>query len=567
MFALLRSLRVWGVAVLAALVCAPLQAASVPSPRDELLRFVPDDVGFCVIVQNLRDNGKALRDSPFAQQFRKSAVGVKAEQNPDIRRLLDMDEELKEKFGIGWEGLQNDILGDAVVFAYRPGRNPDEGEELMLIRARQAKVLADLVDRVNKVQKPKALTESNYKGVKYFNRVDEHETGYYFLRGPILVYSSKEEMVKRAIDLDLAAPPDAPPALATVLQKLGAERAMLSLIVKPRAFDAAIAAKKAKNDLILETLLVYWKAVDTVVVSLTLDRDATLAVGVAGRSADLPAPARRFFSELSRPSELWRQIPDDALFAVGGRVDFEALTEMVGAFLTEENRKQFRTRLKGTLTELANMDLVKDVLPHIGPDWAIWVTAPTDKGHLLPLAILALRVGVGDKAAPVDKALLKQVDSFALLARVAHGQFFPDKPLLQKKETFGKQEVDYLESDALPAGIRPAFALKDGFLLLASAPEQIGRFAAPTATTPDGPATLLRVSFKAWRGYIESQGDGLSKLIAEKNPSMSRDDARNHLDTVLSVLKFVDRLEVRHEAGAGYGVLSIVIQTAQPLRK
>ena len=85
-------------------------------------------------------------------------------------------------------------------------------------------------------------------------------------------------------------------------------------------------------------------------------------------------------------------------------------------------------------------------------------------------------------------------------------------PLTLKTTMSGKQEVSHLESQALPPGVRPAFALKDGFLLLAGTPEAIGRFFGSARrprrfrkVTPP----LLRVSFKAWRGFIQARRAGI----------------------------------------------------------
>ena len=178
-----------GTLLLAALLIAPVHAAT---PRDELLRFVPPDVGFCVVIQNLRDNGKALASSPFADQFRKSVFGRKLEEAKEVQQLLGAEKELKKILGIGWDELRDDILGDAVVFAYRPGKKGAE-QDLMLIRARNAKTLADLVERFNKAQLEagdlKELKEFKHKNFIYFGRVEKKATTYYHLRGPVLVFS------------------------------------------------------------------------------------------------------------------------------------------------------------------------------------------------------------------------------------------------------------------------------------------------------------------------------------------------------------------------------------------
>ena len=303
------------------------------------------------------------------------------------------------------------------------------------------------------------VREATYKGVKYHVRVDKRETNYYHLRGPILVFSSQEEMLKHAIDIDLAAASDGTPKLTTLLRELGADRALFAVVFNPRAFDAEVAGKIAKGgDPVLKTLFRYWKAVDAVVLSLTFDRDATLAIGVKGRSADLPASARRFFDSLSKPSDLWRQVPDDALLAVGGRIDFAALAESLGEFVPAEGRQKLETGLVLFFADsLGERNIVKYALPLIGHDCVMWLTAPADPKNLFPEGMFALRVGKGDKEAPVDEAILGQIRFFAKVAALSSSSQSPTKPLRVKSGLFDEQKVDYLEGGLLPAGIRPAF--------------------------------------------------------------------------------------------------------------
>ena len=254
------------------------------------------------------------------------------------------------------------------------------------------------------------------------------------------------------------------------------------------------------------------------------------------------------------------------MLAVGARIDFAALAEVLGEFMAPEDRKKVHAGLnRFFVNSMGGKDVVKDVLPFVGPDCGLWLTPPADAKQIYPEGLFALRLSAGDKAAPVDQGILTQLKFFVDLAVFGHGQRFPDKPIVLKTTTFDKQDVRYLESDALPPGVRPAFALKDGFLVLAGTPEQIGRFVSPSAA-PEGPAPLLRVSFKAWRGYLTTRRAALEKMLAEKE-DLQPDEARARIDGVLTALEFVDRLEVRHQAGKGHAVLSVVLQTAQPLRK
>ncbi len=558
MLALVRPRLSVGSVLLSALLSAPVQAANPVTPRDELLRFVPADVGFCVVVQNLRDTGKALAESPFIEQFRNSKAGKALQEAKEIAKLIDIEKELQKHFKIGWDDLRNDILGDAVVFAYRPSNKNDE-QGLMLIRARNEKALSDLVTRFNEKQKKDGdlteLKELKHKQFVYYARVEKRETTYYHLRGPILVFSGQEKMLQEALDLDLAAPTDAEPTLTKWLNLLGAKKALFAVFINPRAFDHELIAKAESGAAFLKTFLVYWKALDGVALSLTLDREATLAIGVRGRSEDLPAPARKLFTELAKPSDLWRQCPDDALLAIGGRIDLAALMDVFGDFLPAADREKLNTDLS-RLLKGTDKDL-KQVLPFIGPDLALWLMAPADAKHLFPEGLFALRAAVGDKAAP----LLSSLEVWATVA-VA----ISPKPLALKTGTFNKSDVKYLESEQLPLGIRPAFALKHGFLVLAGSPETIGRFSAPAPANSDSSVPLLRISFKAWRGYIEARRDALAEVHAQKE-HLKPEEAREHIDSVLSVLEFVDRLEIRHQAGNGHAVVSIVIQTAKPLKK
>jgi hypothetical protein len=559
-----------GTVVLMAMLAAPLQAAT---PRDELLRFVPPDIGFCVVLQGLRDTGAALSSSPFMEQFHQSAAGKALQDSKEVHKLLGVEEELKKNLGIGWDDLRNDILGDAVVFAYRPGKS-GEDQGLMLIRARNARALGDLVEHFNKKQMAddgplKELKELRYKDIPYFRRLEKRlvrgemveETTFYHLRGPVLVFSGQEEMLHRALDLDRDAAPDAEPALTTLLRELGADRALLAVYLNPRALDAEYAAKAAgPGGAFLKTFLVYWKAIDGMALSLTLDRDVTLAIGVRGRSEALPAPAQKLFGELVKPSDLWRQCPDNALVAICARIDFAALVGVLGDFLDPDNRQKLSKDLNRILeTE----DAAKRVLPLIGPDLGLWLTAPTDPAHLVPEVLFALRTRVGEKGDRVDEALLDRI-KFGLAVLGSHDRF-RDKPLVRDSVTIDKQEVKFFRSEALPAGLRPAFALKDGFLLLAGTPELVGRFVAPPSSG-DGPAPLLRVSFKAWRSYIEARRVALTKMLVEKE-KLTQDEAAERINDVLAALAFVDRLDVRLQAGKGHAVVSIVVQTAKPLKK
>src|SRR5437870_5133857 len=79
-----------------------LCGSSSASPRDELLRLVPDDAGFCVVVQNLRDQLARLERSPFAARLAASHIGQALRGAPEARKLAALDAQLRAHLNVSW---------------------------------------------------------------------------------------------------------------------------------------------------------------------------------------------------------------------------------------------------------------------------------------------------------------------------------------------------------------------------------------------------------------------------------------------------------------------------------
>src|ERR1700677_2593905 len=176
------------------------------SARDELLSLVPADAGFCLSLQNLRDESEKWARSAWFKTVRASSLGQAIEKAPELEKLARLDKEMQKHLGIHWNTLRDDILGDAVVLAYwpaPPGR-PEQEQGLLLIRARKADVLKKLVDSLNKAQKEskelKRLEERQYKGVKYCRREDQRNEHFVLVDDNLFAFASKESLVKWIVD-------------------------------------------------------------------------------------------------------------------------------------------------------------------------------------------------------------------------------------------------------------------------------------------------------------------------------------------------------------------------------
>ncbi|MGE3804225.1 MAG: hypothetical protein AB7K24_06095, partial [Gemmataceae bacterium] len=169
----------------------------------------------------------------------------------------------------------------------------------------------------------------------------------------------------------------------------------------------------------------------------------------------------------------------------------------------------------------------------------------------------------GDK--PIDRALLNGLNSLAILAVLGNNQARPEK-ISVASEMQDKIEVKYVTGDAFPPGFRPAFALKEGYLLLATSPDAIRRFGTGKASVKVSEGLMARVSFQALGTYLKEHRVALAAHIAERQ-NLSADEVNRRFDGLLTWCRFVDAVELNREASAGQLSLMLHIKTVKPLRK
>jgi hypothetical protein len=544
-----------------------------PAPRDELLRFVPEDAAFCLVVQDLRGQFARLAGSPFARYWPKSALGQSLAASAQWKQLLQVEQHLKKHLAIGWAELRDDLLGDAFAFAYRPGPpgKPDLEQGLFLLRARNEKTLADLVRKFNQLQKAsgelKSLDEREHKGVKYFRRVENNQNSYYLLRGPVLLFTKQEAGLRLAIEKDQALPRGAVPVLSRRMHDLGLDSALAALTIQPRAFDAHIAGK-GNTEQANRTLTRCWRALEGIGLGLHLKRDLELTLAVKARTEQLPPSARRLLAVSARGSDLLASFPEDALLASAGRLDLSALYEFVGEFLPGPAREVLTGELERTLGAMLGKSLIKEVLPAVGPDVGFCLTAPAagTKGWA-PGFVAAMRIARGDEDDPIDQALFSTVESWAQLAVLGHNKQNPGQPLRLRTTYIDRARVRYLQGEGVfPAGAEPAFGLRRGYLVLASSLPEFRRFKGSAPTPASTAVPLLRISFKAWKSYLKDRREPLAAALATRE-KLTREKAREKIDSLRGSLELFERMELRHQASSGRVTFTLTVQTTQALRK
>src|SRR5262249_32059951 len=159
---------------------------------------------FCLVLQDLRTHQAMLCRAPFWSEFLASPVGVKLLHASEAQKLTAVEEHLKRQFQIDWPRLRDQVLGDAVVFAYRPGPpgQSDQEQGLFLVWARDDRLLGDLIERLNRVQQEagavKRIIVHEYGGAKYYQRVETRGDHFYYLSGHVLAFTTKEGLLRQA---------------------------------------------------------------------------------------------------------------------------------------------------------------------------------------------------------------------------------------------------------------------------------------------------------------------------------------------------------------------------------
>src|SRR5262245_15347161 len=280
--------------VLTILAVALLAArAAAASPRDEVLRLVPEDVGFCLLVQDLRGHARAFLDSPFVTHFAASPLGAKVARSPEADTLRRVKANVEALLGLPLAQLRDDVLGDAVILAYRPGpvHNPDDEQGMLALYARDPALVARLYKRVNQVQRQsgelKEVVVREHRGIAYHRRVLAEGSNYCLAQGPLFVFATQEALLRAVIDRHLADGPAEDSPVARQFRALGVENRFAALWVNPRTFEPALRRRAEEagglRAAALRALLAYWQALDGVALSLAVRKDLELSLTVRAR--------------------------------------------------------------------------------------------------------------------------------------------------------------------------------------------------------------------------------------------------------------------------------------------
>jgi hypothetical protein len=552
-----RHLLIGALAALLLMAATPVASAQTPPPREQLLSLVPDDVAVCLLVTDLREQGDKLMQSPWIKSLKDSPFGQVLGDAPELMKLANVRKQIQKHLQVDWNQLRDEILGDAVVLAYRPALpdHPENEGGLLLLHARNPDLLKKLMDRLNQEQlksgELKAVKAGTFKGMSYVERVEPAGSQYYVLDGPLLAFSGQMGMMQRLLERRANAKAKTLPVLAQ-LREVGCDKALVSVWINPRAFDSILEAQAAElgakpEGKSLKNFLSYWKALDGVSLSLLVNKNPELVLSMHAHPALLPDAARKLVLESGKPSELWSRLPADSAITVAARTDMQALIQTLDQLLPGETEQGLTDFLQGALGLPVDKEFLEALAPSIGPDWGFSVAAPAAKDDF-PHVLFALRL----RTEPDGPDLYKSLKLLAVAAIGDYNRKHKDQIKLETMQQNGA-EVQYLTNAKFPKGFRPAFGSRDGYLLIGSSPEALQRFGKAGSPPPEGSkAPLARIAFAKLSSLLKDRRDGVIGLLAKKH-QLSPQAAAKRFEQLTWTLDLFDTAELVQQ-GSGESV-------------
>lgn len=558
-------------AVLAAVLVIPVAASA--GPRDDLLRLVPDDYTFCVIVQDLRGHAKSDGHSTsFLKGVADSPLLKGLQSAPEATKFHETFQAILKELNVTPEQLRDDLLGDTVIFAYRKGPTGDAGREdgLVLLHARDDKLLRRVIDRINEIQTKageiKAVEPVGAGKTGYFRRakmVEGEPADFYAVQGHRLAFSGNEALLRSVIP-GLTTSTNGESRIGQRLKALGVNDSPVAILINPRSFDGDMAegvrSAKGSEQAFLKQFSTYWRSVEGLALFANFRPAIEVGLSVNVRRTDLPAAAATFLAEAGKRSPLWDRIPEDPLFAAVGRIHLESLAATLGGFLIEPDRKKVLDAIADAARPFLETDDYATLARGLGPDVGFWVAAPEAGSKTWsPRAVLAAKIADGPDGRAAERAALRGLDFLARLACLQH------KGLRVQSERQGEVDVQYLTfPTAFPPAFRPAFTSKGGYIVVTDSPETLARFDPPTGPAKEAvEVPLLRISASAWRSYLTThRAPALEYLAGLKG--MDPKELGRQIDVLVPLLEGLDQLEVVHRSAPGRAMFLVRLRDMRP---
>jgi hypothetical protein len=521
-------------------------------PVASLLPLIPEDTAITFVVRNAGPQLQKLATSPMKAWLLDSPLGRQLADPKEADKLKGIIDFVVAQLGVTPDEIRDDILGDAIVFAYqmpKPGTTTDAGT--ILIRPRKPEVMQKLLDRVNTLQvAAKEILEPRsvaYKSTSYSLREKSDGSQEFFrLKDGIFVFTNRESTMHEILDQVNRPVTTLPRWLA-----LDDGQSTAVALFRPRAFDASwVERRDASQNTGEKALLAHigqlWKACEGVGLAVHADQDLHLKAMLDVEDTKLPAAWRELAKQPTPAPWPAGAIPDNAMLAVQGTMHLKSWLEIAAPFFPKEG-EELRKLISDTVGPAVGQDRLPEVLNDLGPRWSFWLAAPPE-GSAVPTAYLGVQMP--EKLAP---ALRQGVDTLLHTVRLQYNRAYKEQLTITSGDTGASLKH--------PTGFTLSYTTDttQNALIFRTHPS-----AKTQATSPTSASVLVRAPLL--RQYLSTHKDAVMTWLAESSKRPPAEVSKE-LSDLINLLEATERLELTFDRRANKLEAHLRLQFVKPLAK
>lgn len=368
----------------------PAVVGAERAPSDALLKLVPADSTLVVTVDHLRERSRAFLDSRLARDVQKLPAFKTWLDTDKVRDFLRSREQIEVFFRATLGEIRDEVFGDAVVLALRLPSNsidPAEARGLLVLKARDPKLLKHLVDLVNTTQHQNGeiaeLADHNRGATVYHTRTfpagdDRLPESFVIFPDGTFAFSNDERLIHEVVDrkaADAGAAATGSVADREGFQAMSARlpsRAVARLFVEPKTARPLLGAAPAMFKRYVDGL-------DSIGAALIVDDHE---IELHAIQAFDPGRFRESTSALvaepsaGRPGTRLLVVPGSAAAMVSLGVDFPTLYRLLVSLVPAADRPKIPKLEALASGLLLGLDLRRQVLPALGPRVVAYLEPP-----------------------------------------------------------------------------------------------------------------------------------------------------------------------------------------------
>lgn len=490
----------------------------------DLFQLVGREAAACLHTRQLNRQWEQLSSSEFSARLKQASFFQQLVDSPDFKQLELVKAAIEAASGKPLAQSRRELLsGDMVLAWYHvPGSKPDLAKNCTILLEVENRAAAESALATWNILERQRTESHTHRKITYSHSVkassNQNAEGFWYtILDNVLAVSAREAHIQRVIDFFDAADepvndgasesagtphPDClavyPPFARAFSRRPDSEIA--AIYVNPRIPGSELG--RASGD--LSALEAVVARCQWLTLNLTQDDSIELNIIADYDSQGTPAVWQEWLKVAGDTQPEVDSLTPGTLFSMSGRMASASIARMILKSLRNQNplpRDLIRTQrvMQGLMLGL---DPVKDILPAIGPAWRFQIETRDPKvSTSFPAdALLAFEIRSGDAAVETIDGESEVSPAAALenslqsglqaLAAVHNAHATGQKVSIVRQQELNGTTIRFADPVAF---FRPAFAVTDSHLLLATSPELCSSFLKSAAIGQnDGQSAVAR---------------------------------------------------------------------------